>query len=333
VATDSYGNLIPAAPAVTPSAPTSAPTQYNFDTPLPGYTPDSWAKLIQGNSDYMGFKLSAAEQQDTAAANRKAALRTLAVRYGGIPAGFTDTYGDLDPQTLQTARDNPYSNSAQLARQYSEDVFSRRQSLGARGMTQSGELPFELGQADYSHGSGLYDLANSFGDSTSSALKDYAGTLTGLRQQQIDAIRRAAQSVYDQGYRLGGAGGAGGGGGGGAGDIGWDPGAMENVQRAGYDPNDVASQISAWAAARGWTVNSVKQEGTSITQGGLWVKVNTPQGSSTEWVPISQPAPQQSAPTPAAVTQAATAATPTTYTAPAPVTGPRAAAGATRGWE
>jgi hypothetical protein len=207
---DSYGNLIPEAPVVTPSAPTTPPTQYNFNALAPGYTPDSWAKLIQGNSDYMGFTLSAAEQQDIAAANRKAALRTLAVRYGGIPEGFQDTYGDLDANTLKTARDNPYSNYAQLARQYSEDVFSRRQGLGARGMTQSGELPFELGQADYSHGAGLYENANQFGEQVSGAMKDYAGTLNNLRQQQIDAIRRAAQAVYDQGYRLGGAGGAGG---------------------------------------------------------------------------------------------------------------------------
>jgi hypothetical protein len=69
--------------SVGPTSYTAANNPYL--QPAAGYTPTDWTKMISGNSGYMNWALSAAERKDVAAANRTAALRALAIRYGAFP--------------------------------------------------------------------------------------------------------------------------------------------------------------------------------------------------------------------------------------------------------
>jgi hypothetical protein len=176
-------------------------------SPPAGYSPTDWTKLIQGNSNYMAWGLNAAERADAAAANRKAALRALAVRYGGLPTGFKDVYGDLSQQDLETAQANPLSEFSRLQKGYGDSVEQWKRQLAARRALQSGELGYGLGQIDYQHSADMYDMNQQVMDAAQAYVNQYAGTLSGLSQEQIDAIRQAAMDVYGQGYRLGGAGG------------------------------------------------------------------------------------------------------------------------------
>jgi hypothetical protein len=171
--------------------------------PAAGYTPNDWTNLIKGNSGYMNWQLSAAERADSAAANRKAALRALSIRYGGLPSGFKDVYGDLSEQDIATARGNPLSEFARLQKSYGDSVEMQKRQLAARGALQSGDLGYSMGQLDYGHSSDLYDLGQQFDDAAQGTINSYGEALSGLSREQIDAIRQAAQDVYDMGYRLG----------------------------------------------------------------------------------------------------------------------------------
>src|SRR6266536_206970 len=68
-----------------------------------GSTLTDWTNLLNANSGYQSWKGSAAQRADTASANRRAAIQALAVRYGGMAQGYTDTYGDITPEIGQVA--------------------------------------------------------------------------------------------------------------------------------------------------------------------------------------------------------------------------------------
>jgi len=167
-----------------------------------GQTETDWRNILNANSDYMGWRLGAGQRADTAAANRKAALRALAVRYGGLPANFQDVYGDITPDISSVAGANPLSFYSRTNRDYGQSLEGLKRSLAARGALQSGDYGYGTEQLDYQHSADLYDLSNSFLGQVQEAVNAYGGTLQGLNQEQIDQIRQAAQSVYGQGYRL-----------------------------------------------------------------------------------------------------------------------------------
>jgi hypothetical protein len=295
----------------------TAPAKFDVNT-IPSVTIPSgksvtdWTNLIQGNSGYMGWKLSAAERADIAAANRRAALRALAIRYGGLPQGFKDVYGDLSEQDLETARANPLSESSRLQKSYGESIEMTKRQLAARRALQSGDLGHALGQLDYQHSADLYDLNQSVMDAAQAYVNSYSGTLSGLNSEQIDAIRQAAGDTYSMGYRLGGGltgtGGVGG-------KLQYTSGALEALSKLGYSDEDLYGMISGYAKDRGWGPYSGSggEEGYGIQQNGqlfnadgspysgsgqayLSVKVGTPGGNSTELIPISAPPGAQTEP-------------------------------------
>jgi hypothetical protein len=111
-------------------------------------------------------------------------------QYGGIPTGFTDTYGDLTPADIQAGADNPYSDEAQLKRQYDLNGEQMKRGLAARGALHSGDLGFGQDQLDTQKGQSEYDLANQFSGALQGALGDYLNTVSGdnsARQQAVQA--------------------------------------------------------------------------------------------------------------------------------------------------
>jgi hypothetical protein len=323
-----------------------APTSYTapanpYLTAPTGYTPTDWTKLIQGNSGYMGWALNAAERKDTAAANRTAALRSLAIRYGGLPSGFKDPYGDIDAGTLNQSQSNPLSESSRLAKSYADSTEQFKRSLAARNALQSGDLGYGLGQIDYQHSADEYDLGQQFMDAAQQAINQYSGTVAGLSAEQIDAIRQAAMDAYNMGLRGGGAsaaGGVGGAGGSGGSGLQWPGLAMQNLSAAGYSDEQIQNAVYKTMAERGWgnyivngdsNLPSIHDDGQRHNADGslnnatgeyIYVKVGYPGGApSTELIYIGPPAsqtPQVATPPPPDVTPPPVA--PSVYPSPAP---------------
>ena len=212
----SYATTKPAAQNVTPALvnfnPKNLPTAYQASNVAP-----DWQNIIASNPDYMQWSLGAGERADTAASQRKAAMRALAVRFGGLSSNFSDVYGDIDPETARIAAENPESENNRLLRSYKQNVEQQRRQLAARGMLQSGELGFGQEQLDLARQGDLYDLNNEFLNQAQGNVNDYASIVAGLNSEQIDQIRAAADRIAaDKLYQaqIGGYGGGGGGWGG-----------------------------------------------------------------------------------------------------------------------
>src|SRR5262252_6508473 len=139
----------------------SGPTPASSMLLHPAYTPD-YQSLIKGSPEYLAYQ--AGNPTVSAGANRTAAIRALALQFGGaLPAGFTDAYGDLSPDILAQARANPNSTMAQLARQQAASQQSLLSGLAARGALHSGDLVQGQQNLDTASQQALYDAGSAFG--------------------------------------------------------------------------------------------------------------------------------------------------------------------------
>src|SRR5262249_10527350 len=138
----------------------------------------------------------------------------------------------------------------------------------ARGALQSGDLGYGLDRLQTQHAQDLYDLANQFTGEAQGYVNQYASTLQGLDQDQINAIRQAAADAYGMGYRLGA---------GATGGFSGSGGSFGGVELAGtvggYSDEEIANAVNAYATAHGYKsdptnggrMGMVMQEGTITT--------------------------------------------------------------------
>lgn len=161
-----------------------------------GYTPD-YTGLIQDDQGYQAAQSAAAAAQQQADASRRAAVRDEYIKYGGnLPAGWTDTYGDIDQATKEAAASNQYSTIAGLKDNYSKSVSAFQKALAARGMLQSGDLSYGQDQLDRGLGQSEYDAANNFLGQTAGNYGTYAGVLGQNANNITNALFAAEGNVY-----------------------------------------------------------------------------------------------------------------------------------------
>lgn len=178
--------------AATPPAGTPPPGDINV-----GGTPTDYDALIKSDPGLIASEAAGARQRAEAAAQRQAALRRLAIQYGGLPAGFSDQFGDLDSGTLDMAGKNQFSQKAVIERNYAQGVEGFKRALAARGVLQSGELGYGLDQADLARGQQEYDAGNQFSDQFQAAINGYAGTVNDTYSSEAAAIAAAEGNVYN----------------------------------------------------------------------------------------------------------------------------------------
>jgi hypothetical protein len=185
-------------PAVSPGAATppsgglAPPGQVQI---TPGYTPD-YASMIRNDPGYLGWQNASRLTHEQAEAQRRAALRQLAIRFGGSAPGMQDVYGDIDENTLALARQNQFSDLARLARSYEEGVTGLKKGLAGRGMLQSGETQWGLNQADYQRGAGEYELGNAFLDAANQQIGGYNQVRSQLMLGEVDQLQAALERAY-----------------------------------------------------------------------------------------------------------------------------------------
>ena len=146
-----------------------------------------WNSLMQSMSSWLSGSGQANAIRDQAAATRRAAIRQLAIKYGGLPQGFTDQYGDIDSETQRLMGENQYSDIKQLTKRFGESREQMLRQLAARRALGSGETQFGLDKLDYQRGSDEYNLGNQFFGGVNQALAGY-----GDRLQQAYAIEAEA---------------------------------------------------------------------------------------------------------------------------------------------
>jgi hypothetical protein len=160
-----------------------------------GYTPD-YGGLITSDPQYLAAQAAASKAGADASAARRAALRQAVIRYGGMPAGFTDQYGDLDQGTLDAAKGNQQSTLANLATNYAQSEEQFKRGLAARGALQSGDLNYGEDQLQRGYGQQQYDAANSVGDMATGYTNQYAQVLGQNANNMVGAIGSAESNVF-----------------------------------------------------------------------------------------------------------------------------------------
>jgi hypothetical protein len=123
-------------------------------------------------------------------------LQAAIIKYGGLPAGFTDQYGDVGQDTLDQAGQNQFSVLSQLARSYAQSEEQFKRGLAARGALQSGDLNYGEDQLQNAYGQQRYDAANSVGSEVNQALQGYSGVLGANAQNLSGAVQGAEANVY-----------------------------------------------------------------------------------------------------------------------------------------
>jgi hypothetical protein len=144
----------------------------------PPSVPD-YKTLLVANPAYQSYLNNANLSIGNAGAKRQAAIRALAIQYGGaLPAGFKDAYGDLDQNTLDLAKQNQFSTLAGIGRNYDQSVLNDKRALAARGVLQSGELGYAMDRDNLSRGQAEYDAANAASAAMGGAAGDYLNAQT-----------------------------------------------------------------------------------------------------------------------------------------------------------
>jgi hypothetical protein len=153
-------------------------------------TPD-YRSLIASDPGLLSFRGSAAEKRAQAAAARKAALQSLAIRHGGLGGGFKDVYGDIDETTQGLAQANQFSDTRRLQQSYDEGVTQFQRGLAARGALQSGDLGYGMEQAERARGTAEYDLGQEFLGAAQGLLGNYTDVESALNAEEGNQISGA----------------------------------------------------------------------------------------------------------------------------------------------
>lgn len=188
------GGRLGGASSSVPNAPTTAPPPVSRVT-IAGVTPD-YNKLILSDPGYQDFQANSAKTVADSGAARTAALRKLAIQYGGMGPGFQDQYGDINQETLDLAQKNQFSDTANLQRNYEQGIETFKRQLAGRNALESGDLGYGLAQADYGRGQQQYDLANQFGSAAGTVVNNFTSAVDAQRAAQINALQQARSNQY-----------------------------------------------------------------------------------------------------------------------------------------
>jgi hypothetical protein len=130
-------------------------------------------QYIQGDPTYVAWETGLGSLQGSSAATRQAAIRALALQYGGLPSGMSDVYGDLTPGIEAQAAANPESTVGQLNLQNQAAQQQMLQQLAARGALHSGDLAYGAQDLAQQYAQARTDAANAFGQNYNAAVDAY----------------------------------------------------------------------------------------------------------------------------------------------------------------
>ncbi len=184
----------PTAPPADQPPPAGAPDPPPDITYDPGYNPN-YGDIIKHDPGYLAARNAADYAASTGAATRRQTLRDALIRYGGLPAGFKDQYGDFDQATLELAKNNSHSILSQMAQNDKLQHMQLQKSLAARGMLQSSELGFGNDQLSQAYSQNQYDASNAFGSGAQNAIGQYTGILGQNARDLAAAIANASHDA------------------------------------------------------------------------------------------------------------------------------------------
>jgi len=172
--------------------PSASLTLYGWK---PSLTSPWWRQQVEAEPGYVHWKAGADQARVDAGTRRRAAIQALARQYGGIPAGYSDTLGDLSPADLAIDAADPMSQLNRLKASYDTQQQQLQTSLAARGALHSGDLVYGQGQLANQYATNLSDAATTFLGAPGQG--GFAGALDDYTQAYNDAYSGQQGAIDD----------------------------------------------------------------------------------------------------------------------------------------
>ena len=153
---------------------------------IPGFTPD-YQNLIQQDPYFAQVRDMLSAQSAAEAAQNESRLGQAFINFGEAPEGY-------DPTVAGAASNNPFSTIAQLQRQHEQNTRAQKNQLAARGILQSGELGYQLGEENNNYLGSQYEARQQLLDFISGVQSAFAQAEQNRQQQLLGAGQQAYQN-------------------------------------------------------------------------------------------------------------------------------------------
>lgn len=151
---------------------------------IPGFTPD-YQSLIQQDPYFAQVRDALSAQSASDAAQRDKQLGQAFINFGEAPAGYESLVGDA-------AANNPFSALAQLQRAYEQNTRNTKNQLASRGILQSGETGYQLGNENRDYLQNQYEARQQLLD----FLNGVEAAFASNEQNRSNELIQAGQQAY-----------------------------------------------------------------------------------------------------------------------------------------
>ena len=154
---------------------------------IPGFTPD-YQSLIEHDPYFAQVRDLLSAQSVSDAAQRDAQLGQAFINFGETPSGYGDS------NVSQAASNNPYSTLAQLQLAHQNNLRNNANQLAARGILQSGEYGYQLGNENHDYLQNQYEARQQLLDFINGVQSAFAQAEQNRQQQLLSAGQQAYQN-------------------------------------------------------------------------------------------------------------------------------------------
>lgn len=191
-----YGMLNPG--TTTPTAPASGSAGGSVTA---GGGATDWAKLISEDPYFQHLQETLRAGGIANQSQFRAALKQLLEQFGSVPNLPADVLANsgLDTNEVsQLAANNPFSVLKQLQKAYETKQVDAKNSLAARGILNSGETGYQLGNLGHAQAQSQYDATNALLGSIGGLNSTYVQQMQDAANQLASGALTAEQNVAAQ---------------------------------------------------------------------------------------------------------------------------------------
>lgn len=168
------------------SQPPGQPPRPPGNVQIPGFTPN-YQDLIQNDPYFAQIRDMLSAQSQSEAAQNQSQLGQAFINFGETPQGY-------DPTVAGAASNNPYSTLAQMKQAHEQNLRSERNQLAARGILQSGEHGYQMGQENNDYLQNQYQARTELLDFINGVQAAFAQNENNRQGQLVQAGQQAYQN-------------------------------------------------------------------------------------------------------------------------------------------
>jgi hypothetical protein len=170
----------------------------NLQAIIHGQVPD-YLGLARSSARYQSWAASARQRRTNAAATRREGIRSLLLSYGGgLPSGFSDAYGDVDPALIAAAQNNPNSQTNLMARQFQQRGAAEEDVRTARGIVgEGGQQLVEQRTAANDRSTAEQSMLDALLSALRGSVGNFTDTTGGIDAEESGVLGQSIQEATD----------------------------------------------------------------------------------------------------------------------------------------